>query len=177
MLMNIHCSTVTSIAVRLDFDDKSHKDVVIGCGDLISVDFNHNGRRTHFEGKVISVNARGTDPKGWTVILDGSGCFDSDQVRFSPMNILDIHVLRKAERTNYIETTDDTSKILGLRVVKDRLQYTKDGVRWKNIKVEGSKMNKPPVRDDDEIDEEGPEMPEFDDDIFSDEDIIEEESY
>lgn len=174
MLMNIHCSTVTSIAVCLEFDNKSKKDVLIGCGDLISVDFNHNGRRTHFEGKVISINAKGTDPKGWSIILDGSGCFDSDQVRFSPMNIIDIHVLRKADRTKYIETTDDLTKIVGLRVVKDRIQYSKDGVSWRNIKIDSSNIIQSPVRDDDDIVEEGPEC---DSDNFTDEDIIEEESY
>lgn len=174
MLMNIHCSTVTSIAVCLEFDNKSKKDVLIGCGDLISVDFNHNGRRTHFEGKVISINAKGTDPKGWSIILDGSGCFDSDQVRFSPMNIIDIHVLRKADRTKYIETTDDLTKIVGLRVVKDRIQYSKDGVSWKNIKIDSSNIIQSPVKDEDDIEEEGPEC---DSDNFTDEDIIEEESY
>ena len=174
MLMNIQCSTVTSIAVHLEFDNKSKKDVVIGSGDLISVDFNHNGRRTHFEGKVISINAKGTDPKGWSIILDGSGCFDSDQVRFSPMNILDIHVLRKADRTKYVETTDDTSKVPFIRVVKDRLQFSKDGVSWRNIKIDSSNIIKSPVKDDNFIEDEGPEC---DSDNFTDEDIIEEENY
>lgn len=140
MLMNIHCSTVTSIAVHLEFDDKSKKDVVIGLGDFISVDYNHNGCRKHFEGKVININTTNKDPKGWSIILDGSVCFDSDQARICPMNILDIMILRKADSTKYIETTGDINGVVGIRVVKDRLQYSKDGVTWKNIVIDSSNV-------------------------------------
>ena len=60
MLMNIKCSAVTSVAVHSQFDDNSTKDQVISKGDLIDVEYNRNGCRTRFQGKVIKILKRNT---------------------------------------------------------------------------------------------------------------------
>ena len=96
MLMDIKCSAVTSIAVHLEFDDGHKKDRVIALGDLIEVEYNANGLRKKAEGKVINISTIGADPKQWYIILDGSDDFDSNKVRFSPMSILNVDIIRKA---------------------------------------------------------------------------------
>ena len=142
MLMNIKCSAVTSVEVHLEFDDNSTKDQVISKGDLIDVEYNRNGCRTRFQGKVIKISGTSNaDPKSWVIIVDGSGDFESDQARFSPMNILDIEVIQKAECIQYIYTPKDITAIVGLREVKGRLQYTKDGIHWNYFTVDQRNIN------------------------------------
>ena len=84
---------------------------------------------------INDIKAIGTDPRAWSLIVDGSGDFESDQVRFSPMSILDIEVIRKADDVRYIETTCDGTGIMGLRVVRGRLEYTRNGFNWEPIKI------------------------------------------
>lgn len=157
MLMDIKCSAVTSIKVDLTFDDfaKSTKTRVIGVGDLIEVEFNQNGLRKHVEGKVIKINAIGNDPKTWYIILDGSGDYASEQYKFSPMSILDVEILRKAESVRYIATPNDCTGIALIRVVDGRMQYSYDGFVWENVVIdkkniikdeEGTMPIEPPCR-------------------------------
>ena len=140
MLMDIKCSAVTSVAVNLKFDDNTTKDRIIAKDDLIEVEFNQNGVRRHVIGKVIKISCVGTDPKGWYIIVDGSDDFDSNQFRFSPMNILDVEILRRAGDTIYIESPLDSTRILSMRIVKGRLQYTQDGINWKPLKFDRRDM-------------------------------------
>lgn len=136
MLMNIKCSAVTSVAVHLEFDDGSVKDNVIAVGDIIDVEYNYNGCRRRFQGKVIKISCVGTDPKGWSIIVDGSGDFDSDQARFSPASILDLEVIHKSDTIKVIQTPNDITGIPYLRIVKGRLQYSMDGVNWMFVCVD-----------------------------------------
>lgn len=146
MLLDIKCSTVTSIAVRLSFDDGSSKNAVISLNDLIDVEYNFNGSRKLFQGKVISISANGIDPKGWYIIVDGSGDFESNQARFSPMSILDINVIRRGDSVKYIETPIDSSGIMGLRVINHGvLQYTCDGFHWADVRF---KRPEPSIKDE-----------------------------
>ena len=171
MLMNIRCSAVTSIEVHLTFDNGTTKDRIVSKGDLIEVEFNQNGLRKHVEGRVLKINTTGTDPKNWYIIVDASDDFCSDQVRFSPMNILDLEIIRKADAIRYIETPTDCTGIAGMRIVKGELQYTLDGFNWNKLKV----------RKYDIKDEEGT-MPDFrpqhpDDCYTEDQDVIKNEVY
>lgn len=136
MLMNIKCSTEVSIKVHLKFDNCTEKEKVISTGDLIEVDFNQNGLLKHVEGKVLKICANGSDCKKWYLIVDGSGDFDSEQYRFSVMNILDVDIIRKADNIKYIETTTDGTAIQGLRMVRGRLQYTLDGFHWGFVRTD-----------------------------------------
>lgn len=140
MLMNINCSAVTSVAVHLKFDDNTCKDRIIAKDDLIEVDFNHNGVRKHVIGKVIKISTATTDPKGWFIIVDGSDDFEANQFRFCPMNILDVEILRRAGENVYIETPRDNTGIYSLRIIKGRLQYSKDGVNWSPVKYDRRDM-------------------------------------
>ena len=133
MLMNINCSTVISLQVDLKFDDNTTKNVIVSKGDLIEVEFNQNGLRRHIEGKVLKISCVGTDPKGWYLIVDSSDDFNSEQAKFSPMNILDIDIIRQADAVRYIETPNDCTGINGLRVIKGRLQYSTDGFNWIDV--------------------------------------------
>lgn len=135
MLLDIKCKAVTSVAVHLKFDDNTTKDVVIAHDDLIDVEFNQNGLRKRMQGKVICIKAIGPDPKAWSIIVDGSDDFESTKARFSPMNILDVVILKKADATKYIETPNDYTGITGLRIVRGRLQYTVDGYNWSDIRM------------------------------------------
>lgn len=136
MLMDIKCSAVTSIAVSLTFDDHSRKDRVIGLGDLIAVEYNANGLRKNAEGKVINISAVTSDPKSWYIIVDSSDDFDSNKVRFSPMSILDVEIIRKADSLNIIRTPIGKEGVPYLRIVKGRLQYSKDGFDWRPINID-----------------------------------------
>lgn len=136
MLMNIKCSAVTSVLVELSFDDKSTKNCLIGLGDLIEVDYNANGLRKHAQGKVIKISAVGTDPKGWYIIVDGSDDFDSNKVRFSPASILDVEIIRKADTLNVVQTPIGHEGVPYIRIIKGRLQWSRDGVNWKPINID-----------------------------------------
>lgn len=136
MLLNIKCSVVSSIEVNLTFDDNSTKTAVVALGDLIEVEYNSNGLRRQFEGKVISIKANGSDPKAWYITVDGSGDFDSDKARFSPMSILDINIIQKADSLECIGSPRDITNIKAMRLVKGRLQCTQDGVNWFYPKID-----------------------------------------
>ena len=136
MLMNIKCTAVTSIMVNLLFDDKSTKNALIALGDLIEVEYNANGLRKHAQGKVIKISAVGTDPKGWYIIVDGSDDFDSNKVRFSPASILDVEIIRKADTLNVVQTPIGHEGVPFIRIIKGRLQWSRDGVNWHPINID-----------------------------------------
>lgn len=136
MLMDIGCSVINSIKVNLIFDDRSTKSAIIGVGDLLDVTYNANGLRKNIEGKVVKVSAVGIDPKGWYIIVDGSGDFESEQAKFSPMSILDVNIIRKADTLDYIKTPIGNNATPYLRVVDGRLQWSKDSETWNAIKID-----------------------------------------
>lgn len=135
MLMNIKCSAVTSIRVNLTYDNGAVKEAVIGVGDLIDVVYNANGIRKHACGKVLVVSATGNDPKGWYIIVDSSDDFDSSKARFSPMNILELEVIAKGDNIETVCTVKGDMAVPYLRIVKGRLQWSKDGCTWYPIRV------------------------------------------
>jgi len=135
MLMDIKCSMVPSIKVCLTFEDGRSKDPTLSVGDLIDLLYNSNGLRKHIVGKIIQINTPGHDPKGWSLIVDGSDDFDSEIARLSPMSILDVDVIRKSGSTRYIATPVDDTGCYAIRIVHGVLQYTKDGKHWRNIKI------------------------------------------
>lgn len=136
MLMDIKCSAVTSIAVRLTYDDNSYKDAVIALNDLIDVEYNANGLRKHACGKVVVVSAVGTDPKGWYIIVDSSDDFGSNKARFSPTSILKLEIITKGDSIDYVRTVKGCYGIPYMRIVKGRLQYSMDGCMWKSISID-----------------------------------------
>lgn len=136
MLMDIKCSMVPSIRVHLSFDDGCTKDQVLSVGDLIDLLYNHSGLRKHIVGKIIQINTPGPDPKGWSFIVDGSDDFASEMARLSPMSILDVDVIRKNGTTRVVATPIDETGIVGIRINRGRLQYTKDGKHWTYIKID-----------------------------------------
>lgn len=136
MLMDIGCSVINSIKVNLIFDDQSTKSAIIGVGDLLDVTYNANGLRKNIEGKVVKVSAVGIDPKGWYIIVDGSGDFESEQAKFSPMSILDVNIIRKADTLDSIKTPIGNNATPYLRVVDGRLQWSKDSETWNAIKID-----------------------------------------
>lgn len=136
MLMDIKCSMVPSIRVQLKFDDGRTKDQTLGVGDLIDLLYNSNGLRKHIVGKIIQINTNGSDPKGWSIIVDGSDDFDSEVARLSPMSILDVDIIRKNGSTRVVSTPIDDTGIVAIRINRGRLQYTRDGKHWRNIKID-----------------------------------------
>jgi len=136
MLVDIKCSAVTSVRVKLAFDDQCKKDCLIAIGDLIDCEYNANGLRKHIIGKVLSISAVGPDPKGWYIIVDGSDDFDGVKARFSPMSILDVDILRKADMETFIETPRDDNAVPFLRIVKGRLQWSKDGYTYHPVRID-----------------------------------------
>lgn len=136
MLMDIRCSMIPSIKVNLTFDDGYKKDPILGVGDLIDLLYNSNGLRKHIVGVIIQISTPGVDPKGWSIIVDGSDDFDSEVARLSPMSILDVDVIRKAGSARKVSTPIDDTGIAAIRINKGRLQYSKDGKHWRNIKID-----------------------------------------
>jgi hypothetical protein len=136
MLMDIKCSMIPSIKTELVFDNGHRKVQVLGVGDLIDLLYNSNGLRKHIVGKIIQISTPGVDPKGWSMIVDGSDDFDSEVARLSPMSILDVDVIRKAGSVRAVTTPIDDTGIMGIRINHGRLQYTRDGRHWRNIKID-----------------------------------------
>ena len=136
MLLDIKCDAVTSIHVHLTFDDEMVKDCIVANGDLVDVCYNANGLRKHIIGRVVNISAVGPDPVGWYFVVDGSDDFEGRFARFSPMNILNIDILRKADMEKFVRTVIGDSAVPYLREVKGRLQYSKDGIDWKPIKMD-----------------------------------------
>jgi hypothetical protein len=136
MLMDIKCSMIPSIKVELTFDDGHKKDPTLGIGDLIDLLYNSNGLRKHIVGRIIQINTPGHDPKGWSFIVDGSDDFESEVARLSPMSILDVDVIRKNGTTRVVSTPIDDTGICAIRINKGRLQYSRDGKHWRNIKID-----------------------------------------
>lgn len=204
MLMNIDCSAVTSIKVKLTFDDGTTKERVVALGDIIQVEFNGNGKRRRAEGKVIAVNANGTDPKGWYIIVDSSDDFDSKKARFAPTNILDVEILRKADTTETIRTPLGAEGIPFLALKNGQLVWSKDGYDWRPVRIhnryiiedaEGSgigdhgnyegehRPHRPQHNHPNHFDPPSDDYPSndyedgYDDNVVNDEDVIEESSY
>lgn len=152
MLMDIKCSMVPSINVDLKFDDGRDKNQTVGIGDLIDLLYNANGLRKHIVGIVIQINTPGCDPKNWSMIVDGSGDFESDIARLSPMSILNLDIIRKSGSTRVVSTPIDDTGIFAIRINRGRLQYTRDGRRWHYIKIDDTDII---VKDEEIINENG----------------------
>lgn len=137
MLQDIKCSTIVSFKIDLKYDDnRADKSVVIGVGDLVDVDFNYNGCRKQVQGRVLKLYAEGSDPKKWYILLDSADMYNSDTYKFSPMNILDITIIQKADALKFISSPSDYSNIRGMRIVQGQLQYTQDGSTWYPIWID-----------------------------------------
>lgn len=136
MLQDIKCSTIISFKIDLSYDDnRADKSVIIGVGDLVDVDFNYNGCRKQIQGRVLKLYAEGSDPKKWYILIDSADIYCSDTYKFSPMNIIDITIIKKASELKFISSPADFSNIRGMRIVKGQLQYTQDGSEWLPIMV------------------------------------------
>ena len=136
MLLDIRCKAVSSVRVHLTFDDHSCKDELIAIGDLIDVTYNGNGLQKHIIGRVSNISTVGSDPKGWYIIVDGSDDFAHNGARFSPMSILDVEIIRKAGQDVLVKSPIGEYGCPYLRIVKNRLQYSKDGYEWHYIQVD-----------------------------------------
>lgn len=136
MLMDIKCSMVPSVQVNLRFDDRSEKHVVLSKGDLVYVEYNANGCRKKIEGKVIKISAYGEEPRSWYIVIDGSDDFASEQAKFSPMSILDVEILRKADTLETVKTVYGRESVPYLRIVNGRLQWSKDSFEWHPVVID-----------------------------------------
>ena len=136
MRLAINAEVQSSFKVKLTYDDAAPKTVILSIGDLIDCEYNSNGLRKHITGRIIKISAAGTDPNGWWLMVDGSGDFDTNQARFTVMNIIDVDIIQKYDTQHNISTPNDRSGILSLKVVDGRLLYTKDGYHWEYIKTQ-----------------------------------------
>ena len=136
MLLDIKCDAVTSIHLHLTFDEEKVKDCIVAMGDLVDCLYNANGLRKHIIGRVVNISAVGSDPNGWYIVVDGSDDFEGKRARFSPMSVLNIDILRKADMEIIVRTVIGDGAVPYLREVKGRLQYSKDGLNWKPIKFD-----------------------------------------
>ena len=137
MLIDLKCNTVVSFQLDMKYDDqRADKSVLISVGDFVDVDFNLNGIVKGIQGRVIKIYAEGADPKKWYMIVDSADPYKSETYKFSPMNILDITVIQKANAIQYIASTHDFMNIRGLRIAMGTLQYTQDGINWLPIRID-----------------------------------------
>lgn len=160
MLMNIKCQPITSLDVKLTFDDNSTKHRVIAVGDIVDIDYNFNGLRKHIVGKVLRVTCIGPEPKGWYIIIDGSDDFRSEQSKFNVMSILDCEIIKKAHESKHVETPRDETKVSSIRVVNGELQYSQDGFNWLPLTIAEDNIIKNPTVDEEEIPSDSEQEPE-----------------
>jgi hypothetical protein len=135
MTLSVDCSVVTSIRVVLTYGVGPKKDVILEVGDLVDIEYNKNGLRKDITGRIIKISATGTDPNGWWIVVDGSDDFESTQARFSPMNIIDVDIIKKGDSEHTVSSPIDSSGVECIRVVNGYLQYTKNGYTWYDIKT------------------------------------------
>lgn len=135
MTLSVDCSVVASIKVVLTYDVGPKKEVILEVGDLVDILYNKNGLRKEITGRVIKISATGTDPNGWWIVVDGSDDFESTQARFSPMNIIDVDIIKKADSEHTVTSPVDYTGIECIRVVNGYLEYSKDGYTWYKIKT------------------------------------------
>lgn len=93
MIVDLKCSPVTSIHVVATFDDGTKKDRTISIGDMVDIEYDSNGPKKAI-GEVLEISAVGTDPNNWYIIVDGSDQFGTTRVKFNPMQILDIEIIK-----------------------------------------------------------------------------------
>lgn len=136
MLLDINCKAISSVKVRLVFDDETVKCNVISIGDLIDVTYNGNGMRKHIIGRVTSISTVGADPHNWYIIVDGSDDFARYGARFSPMDILDLEIIRKSDQEVIVKSPIGMGGIPYIREIKGRLQYSRDGFEWHYIVID-----------------------------------------
>jgi len=130
MLMEVKCAAVPAIEIRLVYDDESVKKAVVSTGDLIDVTWYKDGRNRRIQGKVTKVSANGSDPKGWVILVDGSGDYTSETARIVPSTITDIDIIRKYDTQDAVMSPKGGHNIIGLREYHGRIQYTKNGIDW-----------------------------------------------
>ena len=135
MLLKNECKQISSVKVKLTFDDGTVKVRLIAIDNLVDVVYNANGMRKHIIGRVSAVSTVGPDPADWYIIIDGSDDFASDRVRFSPATILDCEIVRKGSMEAYIKSPLGDENVPYLRLMKGRLQYSVDGMNWKPVKI------------------------------------------
>ena len=136
MLLDIKCKAISSVRVHLVFDDETCKDNVISIGDLIDVTYNGNGLRKHIIGMVSNISTVGADPKNWYIIVDGSDDFARNGARFSPMSILDLEIIRKADQQVIVKSPIGMYGCPFIRISKGRMQYSYDGFEWHYIVID-----------------------------------------
>ncbi len=136
MTMDVKCSAITSIALKLTFDDQSVKKAVVAVGDLVWMVFNYNGCRKEVEARVLKITANGDDPRAWMILIDSSEDFGATQYRVCPLNIIDIDVIKKAAASKFIESPPNYTNVAEIRVVDGRLQYTQDRINWYPIRID-----------------------------------------
>lgn len=136
MLLDIKCKAISSIRVHLVFGDETTKDDIICIGDLIDVTYNGNGMRKHIIGRVSNISTVGSDPNNWYIIVDGSDDFARNGARFSPMAILDLEIIRKADQQILVKSPIGMFGVPWLRINKGRLQYSRDGFEWHYIVID-----------------------------------------
>jgi hypothetical protein len=137
ILMTLDCKVdvIQSLVITLKFDDDSIKKRLISVGDLIDVTWNGNSYRKHMIGRVAVISASGTDTKNWYIIVDGADDFASQVQRFSPYQILDCDVIRKAYEDRFVRTPQGDNSCQYIRIVQGRLQYSDDGMNWKYVVI------------------------------------------
>lgn len=143
MLMDIRCKAISSILCHMTYDDGTKKDCLVALHDLVDVFYNGNGMRKHIVGRVADISTVGTDPHNWYIIVDGSDDFASQNARFSPLQILNISIIRKADQDAIIRTPLGETGIPYLRIVKGRLQWSPDGFKWLPIKINDEDIIEP----------------------------------
>lgn len=136
MTLDCKVDVIQSLFIHLLFDDHSVKDNLVAVDDLIDVVWNGNGARKHMIGRVAAISAVGSDPNSWYMIVDGADDFKSMRERFSPISILDLEILRRSCDEELIRTEKGEHSCPFIRVLKGRMQYSRDGINWKYIQID-----------------------------------------
>lgn len=150
MLLNIKCDAITSVHIHLEYDDRTRKDRFLEHGDIVDIDFAQNGLRRSIEGKIIKISCKGPEQKGWYILVDGSDNFINNTARIPIMSILDCEVIKRARDVVHIETVKGEGNIRALRIIDDKLEFTKDGHNWLSVKIDESNIIKPSESDEEE---------------------------
>ena len=135
MLLSKSYDVLTSIHLKLVFDDESVKDNIISLNDVINVVYNKDGRRRTMEGYVTRICVDNICQKrSWYIIVDASTYGRNNVDRILIENIIDLDIIKKSSELITVSTPIDETKVTNIRFIDNIFQISQDnGKTWTNI--------------------------------------------
>lgn len=135
-VLKVTYEVLTSLLIKIMFEDGSIKKNTIELGDYISVVFNKDGCRKTVDGYVTRIYMEPHRPNCgchrdiWYFIVDASQVGGSQVEKINVETVLDLDILRRKADTQYVETPNSTERVMGMKIIGNTVYVTQDGTNW-----------------------------------------------